>query len=736
MHEEVPPSTRDRKAPESSSSERVGFSLKNLMTVIKSRYPVMVACILVGTGLGILAAFSPRVYQTTGRMQVSPGSADMYKIDKASLLGDNENAKLESEVDVLQSDTLLLQVAAELNLANDPDFMFKKSDKRLILSDPATSDLVMRQFSKNLSVQLLPRSEVIAISCTTRSAALSARIINTLINDYIERIFKARFASTQRVAGWLSNQLGDLKQEVESEQEQLVELQKKLGVVGIDKDHNIVTSSLENLTRASSEAKVERIIAEARYRALSGSNPDLIEGGAGLLVSPNAPSSSQFSLLSTLRAQQAQLATQFAETRAQFGPNYPESKRIKAELDTENRAVAAEQTRVLEQSKNAFEAAKTNENMTSSALQAQEADAFRMRDDVVRYDILQHVYESNRQLYQGLLQRLREASIVSGLASSEVDVIDLARIHSRPAGLNPAVKIALGLLLGILLGLGAVILVEALNTKVRDIGELEQFSGLTPLAILPAFDATGTKQREHVSSETSRVLPEFVRAPKSLYSESILGLRSSLLLTSVDKTPQVILLTSAIAAEGKSTTSVNLASSLSQLDAPTLIIECDLRRPTLGTKFGVSNKIGITSVLTGKTTLDEAVLHFEELPNLSVLLAGPLPPAPADILASRRMEDLIRYAKERYTYIVLDCPSALMVADPIILSHLADAVIFVFRIGKVDRFAVRRITELFRRAQAPLFGFVVNGVTRGSMAYGYDTYMYTPYESTPENPGT
>ena len=709
-------------------TERMELGFPLFLALVKKRYRLFLSCVVLGLLLGAVAALLPRTYETTGRMQVRPGSANVYKFDKPSLLGDDENAKLESEVAVLQSDTLLLQVAAELNLANNPDFMYRSPKGQLRLDDPETSELVLKRFSRSLSAQLLPRTEIITVTCTTRSAALSARIVNTLINDYIERLFKTRYASTQRVAGWLSSQLSDLNKEVESEQEQLVELQKKLGVVGIDKNHSIVATGLEGLTRAAGEAKVNRIIAEARYRILNNSDPNLIEGGAGLLTPPNTPSN--VSLLATLRAQQAQLATRFAEVSAQFGPNYPEYKEIKAQLDEANRAVNNEQARVLSQSKNAFDAAKSNENMTSAALVAQESDAFRQRDDVVRYDILQHLYESNRQLYQGLVQRLREASIVSGLESSEVDVIDLARIHTRAAGLGRITTLALGLMLGLALGLGAVILSEALNTKIRTIGELEENSGLAPLGFIPLYKKpeTAGAAKGRAGVPATPLLPEMMRSPKSLFSESIFGLRSALLLSAIDRQPQVILITSAKAAEGKSTIAENLSIALAQLDAPTLLIDCDLRRPTIRQGFALSGNNGLTSVLTARMTLEEAVQEVAGIKQLSVLPSGPLPPSPADTLASHRMADLIADAKERFTYIILDCPPALMVTDAVILSKLADAVVLVARLGQVDRFGVKRVSDLFRQSKAPLVGFVLNGVTPGAMGYGDDSYLYTSYE--------
>jgi capsular exopolysaccharide synthesis family protein len=201
-----------------------------------------------------------------------------------------------------------------------------------------------------------------------------------------------------------------------------------------------------------------------------------------------------------------------------------------------------------------------------------------------------------------------------------------------------------------------------------------------------------------------------------------------LLLSAIDRQPQVILITSAKAAEGKSTIAENLSIALAQLDAPTLLIDCDLRRPTIRQGFALAGNSGLTSVLTARMTLEEAVQQVPDIKQLSVLSSGPLPPSPADTLASHRMADLIADAKERFTYIILDCPPALMVTDAVILSKLADAVVLVARLGQVDRFGVKRVADLFRQSKAPLVGFVLNGVTPGAMGYGDDSYLYTSYE--------
>lgn len=726
-----------RKSPSDSSYAIAGLSAENhgidlpaLIDILRRRMFAIAAVAALGIAVGILAALLPYTYTSSGRIQVRPGSSNMYRVDKQALLGmADSDTKLESEVAILQSDTLLLQVAKELNLQNDADFIRLKKGGSSSLEDPTVREKVLRQFSRDLSIRLVPRTEIIVVSCTTRSPKLSARIVDTLINDYIGRIFKTRYASAQRVAGWLSEQLTDLKKVVEGDQERLVDLQKQLGVVGIDQTHNIVTAALEDLTKSAAEAKVERIIAEARYRILENSNPDLIEGGPRLLTPPNTPNS-QSSLLAVLRARQAQISSEYAQLRVTYGPNYPDVKQVKAQLDEANRLVKAEQDRVLSQAREAYQAAKSNESMTDAALAAQKQDAFRSQSDMVQYAILQHDYNSNRLLYEGLMRRLREAGIESGLESSEVDIVDLANIPGRPAGLSRPVKVVLGGMLGFLAGIAFALFLEGIDTRISSVDDLERISGLPSLAVVPIYKRANAAEPKSGRKEAlPSQIPEMVKSPNSIFTEAILGLRSSLLLSNVDRPPQVVVVTSALPGEGKSTIALNEACALSQLGMKVLLIDCDLRRPSIHVKLGVTNRLGLTSVLTGKVAIAEAQQSVPEIQNLVVMTSGPLPPSPANVLASHRMIELVAAVKKDFDCIVIDCPPALSVTDATLVSRFADAIVLVVRLGLVNRKSVRRVRDLFNHTGFQLSGFVLNAVDLRSLTYGDAYYMYGSYGS-------
>ena len=526
------------------------------------------------------------------------------------------------------------------------------------------------------------------------------------------------------------------------DQQKLVDLQGRLGVVGFDETHNLVTSQLEDLARANEQADIARITAEARYRILQDERPDLVEGGPALLSSTAQPTAG--SLLQTLRSSEATLASQYANVSEQFGPNYPETKRLKAQLAEAQGAVKKEHTRVLEQAKIAYEAAQRNQNMTQSALSQAQGNAFQKRNDMVAYEILLHDYQSSRTLYEGLMQRLREAGVVSGLESAEIELIDLPLLPVTPTGYGPLTLIGISLILGFIAAFLLAMLLEALDTAVHSVDDLERYIGLPSFAVLPEFEegapgrktvAFASKRREKSTAgpaASSIPAPEVLRAPLSAFTEGIRLLRSSILLAQAGQPPKSLLFTSAMPQEGKSVVCANLACVLAQSGARVLLVDVDLRRPSQHRKFNLPNTRGLSSVLAGAATLAECLQRIPALPNLDILTSGPAAPSPGQLLASEPMHTVLQQSRDRYDFVILDSPPGLAISDASTLASGVDMVLLVVRDGVANRKMVRRVTSLLQRVGANLPGFVFNGVTARSVEYHeykgqYGLYDYGQY---------
>ncbi len=703
------------------------ISLISIWHTILRRRGIVSAILALALILGILLALQPRKYTASGSLQIRTGSADMYKVQVSQLAGGADgDDRIESEIAILQSKALYTKVAEDLHLAANPAVVGKSANSQASMQDPYVQARVITAMRRMIVVQRTPKTQIITIDCQSTSPLLASEIVNTLMNEYIERIFTTRFGSTQRAAKFLAQQLEDLKNQVLDDQRQLVDLQGKLGGIGFDDTHNLVTAQLEDLARANQQANIERITAEARYRILQDENPDLVDGGPAMLSSNNSATGG--TLLQTLRSSRAQVATQYANVAEQFGPNYPETRRLKAQLAEATAEVKAEEQRVLEQAKVSFEAAARNQRMTNEALNQQRDQAFQKRNDMVSYQILLHDYQSSRTLYEELMQRLREAGVTSGLESSEVELIDLATLPVTPTGYGPAGFLAISLAIGIAFAFVAAMLLQSLDTSVHSADELEAYLRLPLLAVLPnfaPFAATPQPPGTRAAASSLKSVLEVLRAPQSHFSEGIRLLRTSLMLSRADARPKKMLFTSSVSGEGKSTVSSNEACMLAQNGARVLLIDADLRRPSQHMRFGVSNGTGLSTVLTGAGDLEQLVNTFADVPSLHLLTSGPLPPSPGDLLSSKAMQRLLELASERYDFILIDTPPSLVITDSALLAESVDTVILVVRSGVANKKMVSRTMRTLDRLNASIAGFVFNGVDKSSADY----YEYKQYDA-------
>ena len=414
-----------------------------------------------------------------------------------------------------------------------------------------------------------------------------------------------------------------------------------------------------------------------------------------------------------------------------LGPNNPQAKAARAQIDELQKAVNKEQSRLVEQAHQEYIAALANEKQTTAALEGEKSDAYKLRDDLVEYTLKQRDFEANRTLYEGLLERIRTAGVQAGLESQEIDIVDQAYPPVSPTLQSRSSLLTLYSAIGLVFGIIFAFVLESLDTGLRSIAEIEAVTGLASLALIPR----DRKSSADAASQTSLQRSISVLAnPKSQFAESFRALRTSLLLSTAGHPPITILLTSATPSEGKTTISTNLACVLAQRDVRVLLIDADLRRPTVHHRFGLNGRIGLTTVLTGASTVEEAIQHVPDVPNLDILASGPVPPFPTEMLGSSTMTDLLEKLKGMYTHIVIDSPPLLSVTDGVVLARDSDAVVLIVRHGKSSRHVVRRARDLLLRAGAPLTGIALNAVDLNSPEYygyyGYSGYSYGGVDTT------
>ena len=636
----------------------------------------------------------------------------------------------------LQSDSLALQVSRELHLDRGADLAGQAPPPASsldlapdpLLSDPSKAAAMVSSFKGNLRVALVPNTRVIEVHYLDQNPQTAADVVNTLMQTYVDENRRSRFESTMDASKWLGGQLVDLQMKVETSQEELVRYQKEHDILGIDDKQNITMSKLDELNKQLTSAESERMDKEALYRLVESGDPDTIAASAGSLAdaAPGSPSASQ--LLEILRSKQADLKIQAADLSTQFGPSYPKLTQLNNQLKEVDSQIQAEMKKIVGKVRGEYTTALQRENMLHDAFEKQKQEANKLNESAIRYNMLKRDADTYRALYEGILQKLKEAGVSAGLKSNNFRILDRAAPPTGPIEPNIPRNLLFAVVLGLASGVGLAFLREGLDNTVRTTDQAQMISGLASLGMIPlgsksARDGPNPKRLMIAASKEAVELVTQAR-PQSQMAESYRALRTSLLLSNLGAPPKVIMVTSALPQEGKTTTSINCAIVLAQKGARVLLIDADLRRPSIHKKLGMGPQSGLSNVLTGSTTLDLAITRTAILPNLFVLAAGTPPPNPAELLASSNMRDVLAQLREQYDHIVIDTPPALSVTDAVVLSPRADAVVLVIRSGHTPKQMLRRSRDILTSVNAKVVGVLLNAVDLSSPDY----YYYYEYQ--------
>ena len=698
---------------------------------IKRKWVLIASVALVVSVVTISTLRTTPIYEAVGSIAINKTDPVTFNLkDSSSTVDYYDPADLDTEVRILKSDLLALQVIRQLNLDKPTEIGAgnKSPSPSLELTtnamqpDSARTSAVLAGFKGSLLVSLVPNTRIIEIRYRSPDKNLAARVVNTLANTYVEQNFKTRFESTMQASDWLSKQLVDLQIKVETSQEKLVKYQKEHEILGIDEKQNITTAKLDELNRELTSAESTRMEKESIYHLVQAGDSDSIAAAANVDGAARG-SSANSALLEKLREQQADLKIQVAQLSTQFGPSYPKLAQLNSQLKEVDAQIQSEMRKVAARLRGDYLAALQRETMLRSALEKQKQEANKLNESAIEYSLLKRDVDANRTLSEGLLERLKEAGVTAGLRSNNFRIVDVARVPTAPSGPNILRNLGFALALGLSTGIGLAFLLESMDNTVRTPEQAQTISALPSLGMIP-LGSRSTKHlgsRENLALAASKEAVELVTKsrPRSQMAESYRALRTSLLLTFAGGPPKVILITSALPEEGKTTTSVNSAIVLAQKGTRVLLIDADLRRPSIHKTFGMGPKLGLSNVLTGTATLQQAIIPSTILPELFILPAGTPPPNPAELLASTKMKNILEELRKQYDHIVIDSPPTLSVTDAVVISTGADAVVLVIRSGHTTKPALRRARDILLQVNARVCGVLVNAVDLNSPDYYY-----------------
>lgn len=680
--------------------------------LIKRKW-IIVGCILLGLVIsGLYAFLSIPQYEAIAKVDIDLGRSTNIGINdliEQKLGGEDASSeRLQTEVAIMRSNSVALSVINSLDLYHKPPFnaIFKQSPYNGHLN-PAQRAALLGSFSGYLKILVVPGTDMVEVHFKNPDPKVATAVANAILDAYMERDLRARYEGTNRVSNWLSQQLSALKKQVEDSQQQVAKYQRENNLVGMNADGDtLVTENLRTVNQQLAEAEADRIVKEARYRLALTRNPELL-----VSVAPGTT-------LTSLRQQQSELLVQYAQLKSKYGKDWPKVKEVEKQLSAVQGNIDTEINNLTNRFQEEYNASVSTENLLRSRLDQVKQDAYKANESAAELDILKHGADSASDLYDALQTKLKEAGITAGLNSNNIDVIDRAAEPARPISPQKRRDLLLGFIGGLLVGVALALFFESLDDTIRTSDDAEAISGLPALAVIPHFDilkksASASAESSAIEKErAARVSPDIVSYvdPQSVIAEGFRTLRSSLLLSAVDREPRLLLLTSSFAAEGKSTCAANLAISFARRSARVLLVDTDLRKGTLHLKFKTSNRVGLSTLLSRESGSEVYEQPLPDVPNLTVLTRGPIAPNPGEMLASRSMEDLLLQWRIEYDHVILDTSPILAVADTLSLAPHVDAAFVLVRSGVTRKKALSRVCNQLRRVNARLLGTVVNDV--------------------------
>jgi capsular exopolysaccharide synthesis family protein len=693
----------------------VPFLTQYLRIAVRWRWLILGAiglALLLGVVLTLLA--TPR-YTALTRIEISREGARIVEV--ADVQPENPSGDQEfyqTQYGLLRSQSLAERVARELRLAENPEFfsMFGKSGEYESISggtrrlSTSARDELVRLASDilldNVVVSPMRLSRLVDIGFTSPDPALSARVANAWATGFIRSNLERRFEATSYARTFLEQRLGQLRGRLEASERQLVSYASREAIINIPVgtggtgdtrpvERSLTAESLAALNTELARATAERIQSQSRLRGTSGATTEALTNQA----------------ITNMRSRRAEAAAEYSRLITQFQPDYPPARALAAQIQQLDTSIAREESRVGSSLERNYRDSLAREQNLSRNVEALKQTFLDQRRRSIQYNIFQRDVDTNRTLYDGLLQRYKEIGIAGGVGTNNVSIVDEARPPDRPSHPRPFINLLLALIGGTVAGVGLALAREHIDETVADPSDLERRIGIPLLGVVPV-------------SESAELLEE-LKDPKSILIESYLSVQTNLAFSTDHGTPRSIAVTSTRPAEGKSVTAFAIAYTIARNGSKTLLIDGDMRSPSVHVEVGIENDRGLSNYLSGTSDLAGLIRQLDDEP-FSVLPAGPQPPNAAELLRSNRFENLMAELFTRFDHIVIDSPPIMGLADAPIIGSRTEAVVFVLEARGVTARVARLALSRMRQGRAQLLGAILTKfeAKRTNYGYGYD----------------
>ena len=751
-----------------------GFNIREVLRKVRKRKWLVIVVAVIATTIVTIEAFRTKsTYQATAKVAIANDNPTVLKFGD-TIIGMDTTERIKTDLLLLRTYPLLAKVVIRLKLNEDARFL--ESDERKTVKEAVQtilakfsrsadseaeapkSDPLPPQFDGSLSpeeverltpyiaaldgalfVSQIDETQAIQISFTHTNPIVTAMVANGVAQVFVAESYANKTAKVDSSTTWLDRTTRELKAKVEQADQELANYSNNNQIFfSTDEKQSLVIGKLSDLYSQAMKAELDSKIKSSLYQEVK-------QGRVAQL--PEAFSDSG---TTQNQARLGALRVEFAQLTATFGLENPKVIAVQNQITEIERSLKESTKNLEDRLKADYERSIRDEKSIKESLEVAKVEAIQQNQASIKFNIYKQNVETSKALYNDFLKQTNQAQIEQKQQGNDLRIIEPARTPGGPIGPRRSRAIMIGLLLSLVGGVGLALLLEYLDNTVKSIEDVTRATQLPTLALIPSMNAeamrvVGGKKngRQKVikgSSAKSGIVGglaprgmqpsgDKLAALGSLSSvvESYRMLRTSVLLSTAGAPPKTILVTSSQPGEGKTTTAVNTAISLSQLGASVLLIDADLRRPAVHKAFKIPHARGISNYLSSHTPLENLIVKLP-IPNLSVLPCGPIPPNPAELISSDRMKDLLRILGQQFDHILIDSPPLISVTDPVILSTMVDGSILVVQSGKSTRELVRRARQELTGVGAKVFGVVLNNVN--IKREGYDDYDYYRYTSS------
>lgn len=663
--------------------------------------------LLLGGGISILQT---PTYQAKAVIEIQNPTGHTLDVRFGDIEADHSTVDLPAQIKILQSKTLERRVRAKLKMKFPRGLPVRPRWHVNLGSVLEKSQTTISSLPPvKVKAQLAEGTNLAEILCDSESPELAAEYANAITDEYIQSNLEARWDSINRSREWLTHQLEDVRVDLQKSEDQLQTYGRASKLMFMSEKDSVDEDKLKQIQEALSKAQAERIERESIYRTAMSATPDSV------------PEVLRNGRLATYQSQIGLLQQQHAQLTSRFTPEHYKVKEVEAQIEELQRNASRERENVLKALRNDYQSALMRERLLTAAYRDQAKTFSEQAERAISYNILKNETDTNRQLYSSLLQKAKEVGITSALHVSNVRVIDPAETPKAPYTPNLPLNVSLGAIAGLLLSIVGVLGRNSLDTSFKLPGETSMYLRLPELGVIPAGTLTEGVPRGR--STPSAMELAIWRDRQSIMAEAFRSLLTSLLYSVKNGTrPRVLLVSSAVRGEGKSTVVSNLGAALAEIEQRVLLIDADMREPRLHEVFNVPNTWGLSDLLREKKTIKNSPLealarHIEN--GVHVLPSGPGPSSVTNLLYSSRMSELLQRFRSEFDFVLIDTPPILDISDSRILARLADAVILVVRAGRTSREAALAAKNRLLTDGVPVLGMVLNAWDLKSSRYGY-----------------